>query len=187
MIMEILAIVLALLYLILAIRQNILCWLCAAISTLIYIFLFFEAKLYMESFLNVFYFLMAIFGWYSWSGKKGNLTGLNISVWSFKIHFFMSLLIILISIASGYYLSINTDASYPYLDSMTTYFSIWATYLIAQKVLENWWYWLVIDLCSVVIYWLRDLEATALLFLVYILLIPFGMMAWKRSYNKQII
>ena len=99
----------------------------------------------------------------------------------------MSMLIILISIASGYYLSINTDASYPYLDSMTTYFSIWATYLIAQKVLENWWYWLVIDLCSVVIYWLRDLEATALLFLVYILLIPFGMMAWKRSYNKQII
>ena len=73
--MEILAVILALLYLILAIRQNILCWICAAISTSIYIFIFIEAKLYMESLLNLFYFLMAIYGWYSWSAKKGYITG----------------------------------------------------------------------------------------------------------------
>ena len=129
--MEILAVVLALLYLILAIRQNILCWLCAAISTLIYVFVFFEAKLYMESLLNVFYFLMAIYGWYSWSAKKGYPTGINITVWSLRIHIFTIILIILISIISGYYLTIYSDASYPYLDSMTTFFSIWATYLVA--------------------------------------------------------
>tara|TARA_B110000003_G_scaffold73142_1_gene74502 strand:- start:635 stop:1192 length:558 start_codon:yes stop_codon:yes gene_type:complete len=185
--MEILAVVLALLYLILAIRQNILCWLCAAISTLIYVFVFFEAKLYMESLLNVFYFLMAIYGWYSWSAKKGYPTGINITVWSLRIHIFTIILIILISIISGYYLTIYSDASYPYLDSMTTFFSIWATYLVALKVLENWWYWLIIDLFSMVIYWSRELEATAILFMVYILLIPFGMASWKRSYNKQMI
>ena len=185
--MEILAVVLALLYLILAIRQNILCWLCAAISTLIYVFVFFEAKLYMESLLNVFYFLMAIYGWYSWSAKKGYPTGINITVWSLRIHIFAIILIILISIISGYYLTIYSDASYPYLDSMTTFFSIWATYLVALKVLENWWYWLIIDLFSMVIYWSRELEATAILFMVYILLIPFGMASWKRSYNKQMI
>ena len=168
--MEILAVVLALLYLILAIRQNILCWLCAAISTLIYVFVFFEAKLYMESLLNVFYFLMAIYGWYSWSAKKGYPTGINITVWSLRIHIFTIILIILISIISGYYLTIYSDASYPYLDSMTTFFSIWATYLVALKVLENWWYWLIIDLFSMVIYWSRELEATAILFMVYILL-----------------
>jgi nicotinamide mononucleotide transporter len=70
---------------------------------------------------------------------------------------------------------------------MTTFFSIWATYLVALKVLENWWYWLIIDLFSMVIYWSRELEATAILFMVYILLIPFGMASWKRSYNKQMI
>jgi len=185
--MEILAVILAVLYLLLAIRQNILCWLCAAISTSIYVFLFIEAKLYMESLLNVFYFLMAIYGWYSWSGKKEYVTGLNISVWSFKAHFFASMVIILLSIFSGYFLSIYSDAIYPYLDSMTTYFSIWATYLVARKVLENWWYWLVIDLFSMAIYWSRDLEVTALLFAIYIVLIPFGMLAWKRSYNSQMI
>ena len=185
--MEILAVILALLYLLLAIRQNILCWLCAAISTSIYVFLFIEAKLSMESLLNIFYFLMAIYGWYSWADKKGCVTGLNISVWSFKTHLIVSSVIVLISILSGYFLSIYSDAFYPYLDSMTTYFSIWATYLVARKVLENWWYWLVIDLFSMVIYWSRDLEATALLFAVYILLIPVGMVAWKRSYNGQMI
>ena len=185
--MEILAVILAVFYLLLAIRQNILCWLCAAISTSIYVFLFMEAKLYMESLLNVFYLLMAIYGWYSWSGKKGYVTGLNISVWTFKTHIFASVVIILLSISSGYILSIYSDAIYPYLDSMTTYFSIWATYLIARKVLENWWYWLVIDLFSMAIYWSRDLEATALLFAAYIVLIPFGMAAWKRSYKEQMI
>ena len=141
----------------------------------------------MESLLNVFYFLMAIYGWYSWSAKKGYPTGINITVWSLRIHIFTIILIILISIISGYYLTIYSDASYPYLDSMTTFFSIWATYLVALKVLENWWYWLIIDLFSMVIYWSRELEATAILFMVYILLIPFGMASWKRSYNKQMI
>lgn len=101
--MEILAVILALLYLLLAIRQNILCWLCAAISTSIYVFLFIEAKLYMESLLNIFYFLMAIYGWYSWADKKGCVTGLNISVWSFKTHLIVSSVIVLISILSGYF------------------------------------------------------------------------------------
>jgi len=97
------------------------------------------------------------------------------------------MVIIFLSIFSGYFLSIYSDAIYPYLDSMTTYFSIWATYLVARKVLENWWYWLVIDLFSMAIYWSRDLEVTALLFAIYIVLIPFGMLAWKRSYNSQMI
>jgi len=68
---------------------------------------------------------------------------------------------------------------------LTTFFSIWATYLVAIKVLENWWYWLVIDLFLVAIYWSRDLHITALLFVVYIILIPFGLMAWKRSYTSK--
>ena len=64
--MESLAVVTALLYLVLVIRENIWCWLFAAISTAIYVYLFLVAKLYMESVLNVFYFVIAIYGWYAW-------------------------------------------------------------------------------------------------------------------------
>ena len=60
---EVIAVVLAIGYLLLAIRQNIWCWLCAGISTAIYVWLFIGARLYMESVLNGFYFIMAIYGW----------------------------------------------------------------------------------------------------------------------------
>jgi nicotinamide mononucleotide transporter len=68
---------------------------------------------------------------------------------------------------------------------LTTFSAIWATFLVARKVLENWWYWLVIDAVSVVLYWARDLQLTALLFVAYVALIPFGFIAWTRAYNAQ--
>ncbi|MGI9257775.1 MAG: nicotinamide mononucleotide transporter, partial [Gammaproteobacteria bacterium] len=60
------AVVLAIAYLVLAIRQDLLCWYAAFASSLIYLWIFFDARLYMESALQVFYAGMAIFGWYQW-------------------------------------------------------------------------------------------------------------------------
>ena len=180
--MENLAVILAIGYLLLAIRQNILCWICAALSTSIYIYLFFNAKLYMESLLNLFYFFMAIYGWISWSSKNKNEI-LRISQWTKNIHILAITIITSLSLLMGFLLSLKTDAAFPYIDSMTTFFSIWATYLVAKKILENWWYWLVIDLVSMMLYWSRDLQMTSLLFLLYIFMIPFGMYSWKKSFE----
>ena len=63
---ELIAVIAAVLYLLLAIRESLWCWLFAALSTAIYVYLFFDARLYMESALNVFYFAMAIYGWQVW-------------------------------------------------------------------------------------------------------------------------
>jgi nicotinamide mononucleotide transporter len=159
--------------------------LCAGISTAIYVYLFADAKLYMESFLNGFYFVMAIYGWYVWHFGKSGDDQLPVSVWSRSTHAGALLAIAVISIASGYLLDRFTDAAFPYIDSMTTWSAIWATFLVARKVLENWWYWLVIDAVSVFIYWARDLQLTALLFVIYVVLVPIGLLSWARSYRKQ--
>ena len=66
---------------------------------------------------------------------------------------------------------------------MTTFAAIWATFLVARKVLENWWYWLVIDIASLFIYWDRELQLTSMLFLVYVCMIPVGYVSWRRSMN----
>jgi nicotinamide mononucleotide transporter len=139
----------------------------------------------MESFLNVFYFAMAIYGWYFWySGKAGNAE-LPVTVWTRSVHVTALLAILTISLTSGYLLDRFTDAAFPYIDSMTTWSAIWATFLVARKVLENWWYWLVIDSVSVFIYWARDLQLTSLLFVIYVLLVPIGLLSWTRSYRKE--
>jgi nicotinamide mononucleotide transporter len=181
---ELTAVILAVAYLVLAIRQNIWCWLCAGISTALYVYLFAKANLYMESLLNVFYFGMALYGWSVWrSGKSDD--ELPVSVWPLQVHFYAVAIIVCAAVATGFMLARLTDAAYPYIDSATTYAAIWATFLVARKILENWWYWLVIDAVSVFIYWTRGLEATALLFVVYVLLIPIGLVAWTRSYRQH--
>lgn len=184
--LEVVAVVAAIAYLVLAIRQNIWCWLFAAVSTAIYVWLFIVAKLYMESVLNGFYLVMAGYGWYSWTtGRKGDQE-LPVVVWSPGRHASAIAGISVLSVATGWLLS-RTDAAFPYVDSATTWFAIWATYLVACKVLENWWYWLVIDLVSILVYWSRDLELTAMLFLVYVVMIPFGMARWTRSWRNQAV
>lgn len=181
---ELIAVIAAIAYLVLAIRQNIWCWLFAAVSTSIYVWLFVIAKLYMESVLNLFYLVMAGYGWYSWTTGRSGDEDKPVVVWSFNVHAKAIAGVTALSLLTGWLLS-RTDAAFPYVDSATTGFAIWATYLVARKVLENWWYWLAIDVVSIFIYWSRDLQLTGVLFCLYVAMIPFGMIAWKRSYLEQ--
>jgi nicotinamide mononucleotide transporter len=183
--LEVVAVVAAIGYLLLAIRQNIWCWLCAGVSTAIYVYLFYAAKLYMESALNLFYLGMAVYGWAVWYLGRSGDEELPVSVWQPGVHAMAVVAVVAVSMLSGYLLATHSDAAYPYVDSMTTFGAIWATFLVARKVLENWWYWLVIDAASIVIYWTRDLQLTALLFVVYVVMIPFGLIAWRRSWREQ--
>jgi nicotinamide mononucleotide transporter len=182
---EIIAVVAAIAYLGFAIRQQIVCWLFAAISTAIYIWLFIEAKLYMESVLNVFYLLMAGYGWHVW--RSGEQDGHNrpVVIWPRNTHLVAIAVLGLVSALNGYVLSNFSDAAFPYIDSLTTWFAVWGTFLVARKVLENWWYWLLIDIASIFIYWSRDLQLTSLLFVVYVIMIPFGLVSWTKSMREQ--
>ena len=78
---EVAAVLFAIAYLLLAIRENIWCWLCAGISTAIYVVLFVQAKLYMESLLNVFYFVMAGYGWWVWLNGAQKSAKRPVSSW----------------------------------------------------------------------------------------------------------
>lgn len=182
---EVIAVLAAVGYLLLAIRQNIWCWLCAGISTAIYIYLFFDVCLYMESVLNLFYFGMAIYGWAVWYRGAGDHEDLPVSTWPVSRHSVAIVGIVALAGINGWVLDTWSDAAFPYIDSATTWGAIWATFLVARKVFENWWYWLVIDAASVVIYWARGLEFTALLFVLYLIMIPFGIVAWRRSMAEQ--
>ncbi len=182
---EAVAVVTAVGYLLLAIRQNIWCWVCAGISTSIYVYLFIDARLYMESALNVFYFGMAVYGWSVWYRGRSDEGDKPVVVWPRRRHVYAIAAIAVLAVVNGLLLERHTAAAFPYVDSATTWGAIWATYLVAQKVLENWWYWLVIDAVSVALYWARDLELTALLFVVYLIMIPFGMISWRRSMRER--
>lgn len=183
--LEVIAVAGAIGYLLLAIRQNIWCWVCAAVSTALYVYLFASGRLYMEAVLNVFYFGMAIYGWYAWRFGGPGTSELAVTTWPRRWHAMAIAAIVLVAAANGYLLARHTDAAYPYADAATTWAAFWTTFLVARKVLENWWYWLVIDAASAIIFWLRGLELTSLLFCAYVLMIPFGYVSWRRSLRTR--
>jgi len=182
---EALAVVLAITYLVLAIRQNIWCWAAAAVSTLIYLFIMFEAQLYMESVLQLFYLAMAAYGWYQWRQHGENQQALHVRTWPVTYHLFAIASVFILVFVSGHLLSEYSDAALPHVDSFTTWGAVIATYMVARKILENWVYWFVIDAVSVGMYLNRGLVLTALLFVLYLVLIILGYRSWRASMQQS--
>ena len=183
MLLEVFAVIFAIAYLLLAVRQNILCWYAAFLSTSIYIYLYWGVSLYMESILNIYYLLMAIYGWINWSNRKEKIN-LSIKEWSLKKHFASVILIIVLSLLSGLLLN-NTEAARPYLDSFTTWGSVFTTYMVTQKILSNWLYWLVINGVGIFLNIDKELYLTALLLLSYQVISILGFINWRKSYYEQ--
>ena len=180
--LEALAVVLAVLYLLLAVRESIWCWACAFASTAIYIYLFYAVALLSESLLNIFYLLMAVYGWFQWRGGAGRGQSLEISTWSWNKHLLAIAGTLVWVPVLGYYMQTRHGASMPYLDALTTCFAVVATYMVTRKILENWIYWFVIDAVSIYLYLNKGLNLTAGLFGLYLLLIVFGYLRWRRVY-----
>jgi nicotinamide mononucleotide transporter len=178
---ELLAVVLAIAYLVLAIRQNIWCWAAAAVSTLLYLYIMYASRLYMESALQLFYLGMALYGWQQWRKPQAQGGGLPVTTWPLRYHVLAIASVLLLVFISGALLTRFSDAALPHLDSFTTWGAIVATFMVARKILENWFYWFVIDAVSVGLYISRDLYFTAGLFLAYLVLIVIGYRSWRAS------
>ena len=177
---ELVAVALALAYLVLAIRERVLCWAAALVSSMLYVIVLFRARLYMESALNVFYAGMAVYGYWQWRGGAAAQT-LRIGHWSWGRHAAGLAAVVTASVLSSSLLQAHTSAAWPFVDSMVTWSSAFATLLVARKVYENWHWWFLIDSVALYLYYTRHLYATMLLFAVYMLLIGIGMREWRRS------
>jgi nicotinamide mononucleotide transporter len=178
------AVLLAIAYLLLVIRQNILCWPAAFASTVLYLVIFTTARLYMEAALQVFYAAMAVYGWHHWRSGARDPGSLPIRTWPLRRHVIALLTIGLLTAAFGTVLGM-TSAALPFADSFTTVAALLATWMVARKVLENWWYWFVIDSVSVYLYVNRELWLTAALFCLYLVLIAVGYWQWRDQYQAQ--
>jgi nicotinamide mononucleotide transporter len=177
---ELIAAALAVAYLLLAIRQRLSCWVAAFLSSCLYVWVFFGAHLYMESVLNGFYAAMAVYGFWQWQHGKGG-AALAVTRWGIARHAAGALGILALSAINAFFLRRFTPAASPLVDSMVTWSSVFATFLVVRKVYENWHWWLVINSVSLCLYFTRHLYATMLLFGAYLILIVIGMREWRRS------
>ena len=171
---------LAVLYLLLAIRQQPACWLAGALSAVLYAFVLAEADLYMEAALQGFYVAMAGYGFWQWRHGGGGGT-LAVTRSSWQQHVALLAVVALVTLAAGSLLARYTAAALPFIDSAIAFASLAATWLTARKWLSNWFWWFAIDAASVGVYVERGLYATAALFGLYLVLIIVGYRAWRRT------
>ncbi len=181
---EVLAVVLAIAYLLLAVRQNPWCWAAALLSTAIFTALFWQVQLVMQSALNVYYMVMAVYGWWHWRHGGKDHAGLPVVRWSWQRHLLTIGLIALAALISGWLLSRHGDAARPYLDSLITWGAVLTTFMVARKVLENWAYWMVINSLAILLFLDRGMPLTAALHTAYLVISIFGWANWLRDYRK---
>ena len=185
--LEALAVLLAITYLLLAVREKIACWYAAFVSSALFWYIFLDVNLLMESALQIYYVAMAVYGWWQWRrGGQGGVE-LGISRWPLRKHALAILAVLLCGSISGYLLSVHSEARLPYVDSFTTWASVLTTWMVARKLIENWIYWLVIDSISIALYLDRELYLTAFLFGVYLIIVIFGWRSWHLRYRQQTV
>jgi len=180
---EAIAVLLAVTYLVLIIRQNAVGWPAAIGSAVIYLVLMFQAGLYMQSALQAFYIAMAGYGWWNWN-RGGNDRKLPVVRWLPRQHLLPLAVILVAGLAIGFGLSTYSDAALPYLDSLVACGAIVTTWMVARKVLQNWQYWFVIDAASIYLYASQGLVLTAFLFAAYLVLIVVGYRQWRSSMER---
>lgn len=183
---EAFAAALGLAYLLLAVRRNLWCWLCAFISTSIYLILFAHAKLYMQSALQVFYLAMAIYGYVEWRRGRSDTGEVLIRSWPLRTHLLACAGIAVATLVNGWLLARSTDAVAPYLDSFVTWGSAVTTWMVARRLIENWLYWVVIDGLAAYLYLTQNLLPTAVLFALYVGIVIRGYVQWRRQQQLQV-
>lgn len=179
LLLEISAVILGIFYIFLAAKNNSWCWIFGILGSAISIYLFiYFAKLYAEAFLYFFYVLAGFYGWITWQNQKSHT---EVYQHTLKKHFLIFIIGTLLSVGLYFTLAYFFEAAQkPLIDSFTTVFSFIATYLTAKKWIENWLYWIVIDLVTTYLYFSRGLEIYALLMFTYSFIAVYGYLQWKK-------
>jgi nicotinamide mononucleotide transporter len=169
----------------LAAKNNIFNWPIAVISVIIYIFIFYDSKLYADMGLQVYFLLMNAYGWYFWTkNRKNNTTPTPVSQITGKEIILSIAGIVVFTFILGFILRQNTDAAFPFIDSFCTACSLIAQIFLARKVLQNWLIWIFVDIIYVGVYVSKDLYATAIMYALYIYIAWMGYKEWKNTLTE---
>ncbi|MFZ6849817.1 nicotinamide riboside transporter PnuC [Undibacterium sp. RuRC25W] len=179
--LELISFLLAVITVALTIRQIHWGWLFSIVSSGLYAAVFFDAKLYGDMGLQGMFILVSIWGWWQW--WRGNSEDERLQVTSLSLRqkiFFMVLWGALFA-ALVVFLKRYTDTDVPYADGFLTAGSLVGQFLLSRKKLENWTIWIIVDVLYVGLYLYKNLQLTALLYAVFVVMAVMGLRSWSKA------
>ncbi|WP_421977896.1 nicotinamide riboside transporter PnuC [Roseivirga seohaensis] len=182
--------ILAVLFLI---KESVWTWPAGVAYVLVSFFVFWEARLYGDFILHIFFLVLNIYGWYYWTkGKKGDQPDVLISHTSAKRGIFLiAITFVGIFLFAQFLINIPNyfegmePAALPYWDSTTSILSVTGMWLTARKKIDNWYYWFAVDVLATCIYFYKELYFYSFLYFLYIGMAIAGYLAWKKTMMNQ--
>ena len=172
-------------------RANIITWSTGIVNEFFLFILFFQVQLYADMFLQVFFLVVTLYGWYNWKKKtnENRITSLNR-----KSKMLIGFLIITGTLAGGFMFSnihlylpeyFTIEAAYPYTDSFVAVLSIIATVLLARKKIETWHLWIMVDLVCVFLFFKKGIVFLGLEYIIFLGLAIYGLLNWKKQASND--
>ncbi|WP_296218768.1 nicotinamide riboside transporter PnuC [Pseudomonas sp. UBA2684] len=165
----------------LTVRQNPWCWPIGLVMVLLYAWIFFEGKLYSNMLLQGVYAALQLYGWWQWTRGGEQQQGLQVSRLSTRALLLSATLGSAGALGLGYLMASFTDAAAPWQDAALSAFSLVAQVWMAQKRLECWPLWVVLDLLFVALFLQQGLYLTAGLYALFTVLAISGWLTWRRD------
>jgi nicotinamide mononucleotide transporter len=174
------------LYLGFSIRQHYLTWPIGLLNALFYIAVFFTSKIYADMALQFYYVVISIYGWWCWHQGSSEGHSFEVSRTSMALWIKLLYVSILLFVVIAFILYRYTDSPVPFWDALVTALSIVATWMLAQKKIEHWLLWVLVDAISIGLFIVKELYPTTLLFLVYTILAVYGYLEWRKDLNQEL-
>jgi len=179
-------------------RKNILTWLIGIISVIIYFFLFYQIRLYSDAIEQIYYLGASIYGWWYWIKglRDENDTQIIVRISSRKTIGLWAAVTLIISVMTGIFISrihlifpslFPEPASYPFLDALTTVMSFSAMFLMAQKRIESWCYWIIVDVIGIWLYYTKGVKFISLLYVILLIMAINGLITWYKGIVRRAI
>ncbi len=187
LVIEIVAVITGLTCVFLQTQENQWAWPFGILSVALYVYIFGESYLFSDLLLNSIFVVLNFYGWWNWSEYSPREEIVEISqLKKDKIQIWI-IISILGTLVGGYLMDTQTRAAYPYPDAFVVVASLVAQIFLARKVIENWLIWVIVDIVAIVLYIMKGLNLTAMLFVAYLALSIMGHFKWQKKFSKSII
>ncbi len=150
----------------------------------LYAWIFFGAKLYSDALLQIFFFVVQLYGWAHWLGRRDESGLVIVERLSKKAGLVYAASAMAGIAALGGVMAHFTDASFPFWDASIAVLSVCAQIMLARRILENWIVWVVVDLLAIGLYWTKELQPTAALYAIFLIIATLGFFEWRKAWKR---
>jgi len=182
---EIVAAILGVVNIILLVRRSIWNYPFGIAMVSLYGVVFFQARLYSDALLQVFFFVVQIYGWWVWYHARDSAGLVKVELMSARSRVIWLAVIGVATVAEGWYLANYTSDAAPWLDANTTAMSVVAQYLLSIRKIENWILWIVTDVVQIGLYYWKGLYPTTGLYILFLILSCVGLYEWLREWRAH--